>query len=138
MSGINWDKLKAPDMKLAWSLCSVDMSKHIFESEMVVVPRIDVAPYFDLMVCFSKPNRKDIVKNVKNLITGESDFILQGHISDLIKKSTKEEKGTNMKELLSACQNSIKADLDSKGKAYSWENSSGTKFLRVLFRLSTL
>ena len=131
MSGINWEKLKTPNMKLAWSLCSVDMSKHFFDAEMVVVPRIDEAPYFDLMVCFSKPNPKNIVKNVKNLITGDTDFTLQGHISDLIKKSTKDEKGTNMKELLSACQNSIKADLARISETYSWENDSGNKSIDI-------
>ena len=52
--GIKWNELVSTDPKAAWSLTSVEIAKEMFKSEMIVVPRIDEAPYFDLMVCFSK------------------------------------------------------------------------------------
>ena len=109
---VNFDELKSTDVRSAWSLCAVDISKVIFSSELVTVPRLEDAPYFDLMVCFSQPNPKGLVKHVRKLIHHDKDFCLQGHLSDLVLKEPKEDqKGSNMKGLLTACEATIKADL---------------------------
>ena len=62
------EELKTTDVRDAWSLCAVDISKKIFSSELVTVPRLENASAFDLMVCFSQPNPKGLVKQVKKLI----------------------------------------------------------------------
>ena len=87
MSSIGWESLTTPDTHLAWSICSIEMSKNFFSSDMVVVPDIDEAHYYDLLVCFSKPNPKGVISNVKKLWKKTPDYCLHGHISDLIKKA---------------------------------------------------
>ena len=111
MSSISWEDLKTSDTELAWTACSVEMSKSFFSSDMVVVPDILEANYYDLLVCFSKPNPKgnyiwdNISKFWKN--KEDVDFILHGHISDLIKRPN-----TNIKALAQASKNTIAADID--------------------------
>ena len=54
MPDIAWDILKQTDLKVAWRLAVKDMSKEFFSSQMVVVPHIEEASFYDLMVCFTK------------------------------------------------------------------------------------
>ena len=65
--GVDWDKLKTPDAKLAWSISANVLAKQVSSPEAlaedyICVPRIDEAPYYDLMVCFSRPNPKSFQK----------------------------------------------------------------------------
>ena len=73
--GIKWNELVSTDPKAAWSLTSVEIAKDMFNSEMIVVPRIDEAPYFDLMVCFSKSGKKTTLE-ISNFLRGDYDFHL--------------------------------------------------------------
>ena len=72
--GINWNELTSTDPADAWSLSSVEIAKELFNSQMIVVPRLEEAPFFDLMVCFTKPGNESALDKVSNLIRGEYDF----------------------------------------------------------------
>ena len=111
MSSIGWESLKVPDTHLAWSICSIEMSKTFFSSDMVVVPDIQEAPYFDLLVCFSKPNPKGVMNNVKKLWKKSPDYCLHGHIADLSRYD-------NIKALFNAI--TVKADVASS-KSVMWQ-----------------
>ena len=91
--GIKWNELTSTDPKDAWCLTSVEIAKELFNSQMIVVPKLDEAPFFDLMVCFTKPGNKTALEKVSNLIKGEYDFQLRGHLTDLIDKE-----GSNLRE----------------------------------------
>ena len=52
--GIKWNELTSTDPKDAWCLISVEIAKELFDSQMIIVPRLEEAPFFDLMVCFTK------------------------------------------------------------------------------------
>ena len=71
--GIKWSDLTTTDPEDAWPLYSVEIAKELFKSEMIVVPRLEEAPFFDLMVCFTKPGNKTAIDRVSNLIK-EYDF----------------------------------------------------------------
>ena len=131
---VNFDEMKSTDVKSAWSLCAVDISKKVFSSELIAVPRLEDAPYFDLMVCFSKPNPKGLVKNVKKLLARDDDFCLHGHLSDLIQKEPTEDfKGSNMKGLVSACEATIKADLLNNEETFYAEDDDKCKSVTIKF-----
>ena len=127
--GIKWNDLASTDPKEAWCLTSVEIAKEFFNSEMIVVPRLDEAPFFDLMVCFTKPANKTALEKVSNLIKGEYDFQLRGHLTDLIDKSN--EKGSNLAKILLACKNTVKADVDQKSLSYEWQSPDGNKVIKI-------
>ena len=132
MSSIGWESLKVPDTHLAWSICSIEMSKTFFSSDMVVVPDIQEAPYFDLLVCFSKPNPKGVMNNVKKLWKKLPDYCLHGHIADLVKKPTPgvSEPSTNVKALATACNNTVIADVDPF-QSDTWKYSPESKRIKI-------
>ena len=47
MPDIAWDILKQTDLKVAWRLAVKEMSKEFFSSQMVVVPHIEEASFYD-------------------------------------------------------------------------------------------
>ena len=124
--GIKWNELASTDPKDAWCLTSVEIAKEFFNSQMIVVPRLDEAPFFDLMVCFTKPGNRTAIEKVSNLIKGEYDFQLRGHLTDLIDKS---EQGTNLSETLQACQNTITADIESR--SHEWKSPCGNAVIKI-------
>ena len=134
--GIKWNDLASTSRGItepeeAWCLTSVEIAKEFFNSEMIVVPRIDEAPFFDLMVCFTKPANKTALEKVSNLIKGEYeyDFQLRGHLTDLIDKSN--EKGSNLAKILLACKNTVKADVDQKSLSHEWQSPDGNKVIKI-------
>ena len=127
--GIKWNDLTTTNPKDAWSLSSVEIAKELFKSEMIVVPRLEEAPFFDLMVCFTKPGNKTAIEKVSNLIRGEYDFKLRGHLTDLIDKSS--DQGSNLDKTLLACKNTVKADMDQKSLAYEWKSPDGSKVINI-------
>ena len=127
--GIKWNDLVSTDPKDAWCLTSVEIAKELFNSKMIVVPRLDEAPFFDLMVCFTKPGNKTALEKVSNLIKGEYDFQLRGHLTDLIDKS--DEKGSNLAKILFACKNTVKADVDQKSLSHEWQSPDGNKVIQI-------
>ena len=127
--GIKWNELTSTDPKDAWCLTSVEIAKEFFKSQMIVVPKLDEAPFFDLMVCFTKPGNKTALDKFSNLIKGEYDFQLRGHLTDLIDKSN--EKGSNLAKILLACKNTIKADVDQKSLSYEWQSPDGNKVIKI-------
>ena len=126
--GIKWNELASTDPKDAWCLTSVEIAKEFFNSQMIVVPRLDEAPFFDLMVCFTKPGNKTAIEKVSNLIKGEYDFQLRGHLTDLIDKS---EQGSNLGKTLTACKNTVKADVDQKSLSSEWKSPDGNKVVKI-------
>ena len=126
--GIKWNELASTDPKDAWCLTSVEIAKEFFNSKMIVVPRLDEAPFFDLMVCFTKPGNKTAFEKVSNLIKGEYDFQLRGHLTDLIDRS---EQGSNLGKTLLACQNTVKADVDKKSLSREWKSPDGNKVIKI-------
>ena len=110
--GIKWNELTSTDPQEAWCLSSVEIAKELFKSEMIVVPRLEEAPFFDLMVCFTKPGNKTAIDMVSNLIRGDYDFMLRGHLTNLIDKSS--DQGSDLDKVLLACKKTIKADIDKK------------------------
>ena len=126
--GIKWNELATTDPKDAWCLTSVEIAKEFFNSKMIVVPRLDEAPFFDLMVCFTKPGNKTAFEKVSNLIKGEYDFQLRGHLTDLIDRS---EQGSNLGKTLKACQNTVKADVDQKSLSREWKSPDGNKVIKI-------
>ena len=128
--GIKWNELVSTDPKAAWSLTSVEIAKEMFKSEMIVVPRIDEAPYFDLMVCFSKSGNKTALEKISNFIKGDYDFHLRGHLTDLMDSSSE---GSNLDKVLLACKNSVKADVDQKSKTLVWKSPDGKKEVTIKF-----
>ena len=129
--GINWNELTSTDPGDAWSLSSVEIAKELFNSQMIVVPRLGEAPFFDLMVCFTKPGNKTAIEKVSNLIKGEYDFKLRGHLTDLIDKSS--DQGSNLGKTLLACQNTVKADLDQKSLSHEWKSPDESKVVKIKF-----
>ena len=125
--GIKWNELVSTDPKAAWSLTSVEIAKEMFKSEMIVVPRINEAPYFDLMVCFSKSGNKTALEKVSNFIKGDYDFHLRGHLTDLIDRNLE---GSNLDKVLLACKNSVKADVDQKSKTLNWKSPDGDDIIK--------
>ena len=123
--GIKWNDLTTTDPKEAWSLSSVEISKELFRSEMIAVPRLEEAPFFDLMVCFTKPGNKTAIDKLSNLIKGEYDFMLRGHLTDLI------DQGSNLGKTLLACQNTIKADMVGESRSYEWKSPDGNKVINI-------
>ena len=128
--GIKWNELVSTDQKAAWSLTSVEIAKEMFKSEMIVVPRIDEAPYFDLMVCFSKSGNKTALEKISNFLKGEYDFHLRGHLTDLIDSSSE---GSNLDKVLLACKNYVKADVDQKSMTHEWKSTDGKKEVKIQF-----
>ena len=126
--GIKWNELVSTNLKEAWCLTSVEIAKEFFNSKMIVVPRLDEAPFFDLMVCFTKPGNKTAFEKVSNLIKGEYDFQLRGHLTDLIDRS---EQGSNLGKTLKACQNTVKADVDEKSLSREWKSPDGNKVIKI-------
>ena len=97
--GIKWNKLVSTDPKAAWSLTSVEIAKDLFNtSEMIVIPRIDEAPYFDLMICFSISGNKKALEKISNFLKGDYDF--DDLLTDLIDSSSE---GSNLDKVLLAC-----------------------------------
>ena len=123
--GIKWNELTSTDPQDAWCLSSVEIGKELFQSEMIVVPRLEEAPYFDLMVCFTKPGNKTAIDKVSNLIRGEYDFKLRGHLTDLIDKSS------DLDKTRVACKNTVKADMDKKSWSHEWNSPDGSKAVKI-------
>ena len=128
--GIKWNELVSTDPKKAWCLTSAEMAYWFFNSEMIVVPRLEEAPFFDLMVCFSKPGYKTALEKVSNFIKGEYDFQLRGHLTDLIDRSSE---GSNLSKTLLACKNTVKADVDNKSLSHEWMSPDGNKVVKIKF-----
>ena len=103
-------------------------AKQLFYSQMIVVPKLNEAPFFDLMVCFTKPGNKTALEKVSNLIKGEYDFQLWGHLTDLIDKE-----GSNLGKTHLACKSTVKADVDQKSLSHEWESPDGNKVVKIKF-----
>ena len=127
--GIKWNELTSTNPQVTWSLSSVEIAKELFKSEMMVVPRLEEAPFFDLMVCFTKPGNKTAIDKVSNLIKGEYDFKLRGHLTDLIDSSN--DQGSNLYKVLLACNNTVKAYMDKKSLSHEWISPDGSKAVKI-------
>ena len=106
--------MASTDPKDAWCLASVEIAKEFFNSQMKVVPRLEEAPFFDIMVCFTKPGNK---------------FQLRGHLIDIIDRS---KKGTNrnLSKTLQACQNTITADIEGS-RSHEWKSPCGNAVIKI-------
>ena len=126
--GIKWNELSSTDPQDAWCLSSVEVAKELFKSKMIVVPGLEEAPFFDLMVCFTKPGNKTAIDKISNLIKAEKDFQLRGHLTDLIDTS---KNGSNLDKTLMACKNTVKADMDQKCLSHEWKSPDESKVINI-------
>ena len=116
---MKWNKLASTDPKDAWCLASVEMAKEFFDNKMTVVPRLEEAPFFDIMVCFTKPGNKTAKRN---------DYQLRGHLIDIIDRK---KQGTNLSKTLQACQNTITADIEGESRSHEWKSPCGNKVIKI-------
>ena len=126
--GLKWNDLTTTNPDDAWSLSSVEIAKELFKKEMIVVPSLEEAPHFDLMVCFTKPGNKTAIDKISNLIKAENDFQLRGHLTDLIDTS---KNGSNLDKILMACKNTVKADMDKKSLSCEWNSPDESKAVKI-------
>ena len=122
--GVVWDKLKTPDIKAAWSVSSYVLAKQLSSPEVLAeeylcVPRIEEAPYYDLMVCFSRPNPKSFQK----IFSKEFDFHLHGHLTDIVNNLI------DYTKLLSLCRNPVAGDLNKT--EYTFKEEYGDKSIEI-------
>ena len=122
--GVEWDQLKTPDIKAAWSASTYALSKKLSSPEVLAedymcVPRIEEAPYYDLMVCFSRPNPKSFSK----IFSKEYDFRLHGHLTDIVNNLI------DYTKLLNLCKNPISGDLNKK--EFIFKEEHGDKSVEI-------
>ena len=107
MYKINWDNLKiGSDPNLAWSLVRREISDKFFAGTLLTVPTLEDAPYYDLMVCFSRINSNLVSKITKS----KPEFRLHGHFLDIAAD----------KNILEALGNPLKEDLNWLSYSYEW------------------
>ena len=111
MSDVNWSKLNHLEPNLAWSVLASEISDTFFNGTLLVVPTIEEAFYFDLMVCFSKVN-----DNILNKMS-KSKCRLHGHFLDLASE------GKTDKKLLKVLRNPLKEDINSDYSSY-WSDGN--------------
>ena len=109
---IKWNKLVSTDPKDAWCLASVEMAKEFFDNKMTVVPRLEEAPFFDIMVCFTKPGNKTAKRNDIDIID-------------------RKKQGTNLSKTLQACQNTITADIEGESRSHEWKSPCGNAVIKI-------
>lgn len=118
----DWEKLRSPDIKLAWSVSAAALSSQISEAQgekFKAVPRVEEAPMFDLMVCFARPAETN---GALKLFTKEYDFISLGHLSSIANEMVDSSK------LLEICKDSIQVGLDTtKLDAVFYDAENGKK-----------
>jgi hypothetical protein len=126
MPDIAWDILKQVNLKVAWRLVAKDMSKVFFSSQMVAVPHIEEASFYDLMVCFTKEK----VGMLEKLAKVRPEYQLHGHIADLVRIYTEDgQPRTNMEELLYTCQHPSEEQIEITSHTKTWEE--GKKSITV-------
>ena len=126
MPDIDWDILKKLDLKVAWRFAAKDMSKEFFSSQMVVVPHIEEASFYDLMVCFTKEK----VGMLEKMTKAEPEYQLLGHISDLVRvRSEDGSPRTDTGELLYTCQHPSMEEIEITTHSRTWEE--GKKSITV-------
>ena len=109
MPSINWNKLDSPNPIVAWSILAPEISDKLFSGNLLAVPAIDQASYYDLMVCFSK------ISHFWQLIP---TFRLLGHFMDISTPSK------NEMELMEVLRNPLKEDLNSTSLSYTWTDNN--------------
>ena len=126
MPDIAWDILKQVNLKVAWRLVAKDMSKVFFSSQMVAVPHIEEASFYDLMVCFTKEK----VGMLEKLAKVGPEYQLHGHIADLVRIYTEDgQPRNNMEELLYTCQHPSEEQIEITSHTKTWEE--GKKYITV-------
>ena len=80
MTDIDWEALKSPCPKQAWYITSWQLSKDLFESKMIAVPKIQEALSYKLLTCFTK---LEYLADAEAL-SEDSDFYLMGSAVDLM------------------------------------------------------
>ena len=127
MRSFDWSRIKDLNLKHAWRTLSTEISKEFFGDEMVVVPNIGDAPYYDLMVSFSK-NKSGFVDKLARV---PAEYKLLGHFSDLAKTFISHDGGpvTDSTEFLYMCQHPAFEDIRPTEHGMVWEKDS--KRIRV-------
>ena len=125
---INWSELESADVRLGWSLCRTSISRHFFDSSMVVIPipMIQEADEFDLMTCFTKP---DTDLNSELLY---QDFDMKGKLADLLLTAHNEEGRTSHMAKMSDVLPQ-KEEFEVKVDAFCFQNADANKSVEVDF-----
>ena len=118
MPSINWNKLDSPNPKVAWSILAQEISDKFFSGNLLAVPAIDQASYYDLMVCFSK---------ISHFLQRTPTYRLLGHFLD-ISAPAKNEMELMMIEIL---RNPLKEDMNSTSFSYTWIDEDNDKSVTI-------
>ena len=114
MTDIDWEALKSPCPKQAWYITSRQLSKDLFESKMIAVPKIQEALSYKLLTCFTKP---EYLADAEAL-SEDSDFYLMGSAVDLM-SITDDPEAIDLLDVNESSQSDL-----------SWNGSSGEKVVK--------
>ena len=122
-----WKQLQsASNLKTSWSIVSDELGRYISSAEglgeeVIAVPRIEEAAYYDLMVCFSKFKAHRFVLPFSQ----DYDFHLHGHMTDIMGELA------DHKKLLECCKNPSTGDLNKEKLEFSAHDKGGEKKITI-------
>ena len=124
---VEWNQLQsASNLKTAWSIASNELGRFISSAEglgeeVIAVPRLEEAAFYDLMVCFSKFKAHRFVLPFSK----DYDFHLHGHMTDILGELA------DHKKLLECCKNPSNGDLNKENLTFSVHNKGGEKEVTI-------
>ena len=95
----------------AWGMVKKDLGKDLFPGQLVVVPHIQEAAYYNLMVCFTKC-QTGVLDKVARV---GSFYRLHGHLADLVDVTQ-----TKMAELLFVSEHPVKEEISLPDYSHTW------------------
>ena len=118
--------MDGPFINQYWKRAAKEINKELFFPQMMVVPQIEEAPSYDLMMCFTKEK----LGTREKMSMVEPRYQLHGNISDLVKRSSEDESPKiNVGELLYNWQHSSKEEMEITSYKRTWEGKRrGTSF----------
>ena len=118
--------MDGPFINQYWKRAAKEINKELFFPQMMVVPQIEEAPSYDLMMCFTKEK----LGTREKMSMVEPRYQLHGNISDLVKRSSEDESPKiHVGELLYNWQHSSKEEMEITSYKRTWEGERrGTSF----------
>ena len=114
---MDWESIKSGDLVAAWRMVRKDLGRSIFPGELVVVPHLQEAAFYDLMVSFTKCK----VGMLDKLARVGPFYQLHGHIVDLVDVCD-----SNMLELLHMCQHPVVEEVTWPDCRRSWSRGESS------------
>ena len=117
---MEWESIKSGDLAAAWKMVRMDLGRNLFPGQLVVVPNLQDAAFYNLMVSFTKCK----VGVLDKLAMVRPAYQLHGHIADLVDVSD-----SNMSELLYMCQHPVREEVTWPHYSRTW--SKGKRSVTV-------